>query len=121
MAQAAVAEVVRRMAREKGLPNIPVEEIASHGRQKKESRIYGLEPYFRRKQFYILAEHENFLSEYQHFPRGILRDVLDALSFQRDVWERSFSHGPYINEDAMERHNKAIAKIKAAVGVHGGY
>ncbi|KKK61352.1 hypothetical protein LCGC14_3015190, partial [marine sediment metagenome] len=52
VAQAAVAEVVKRMARERGLPNIPVEEIPSHGRQKKESRIYGLEPYFRRKQFY---------------------------------------------------------------------
>jgi phage terminase large subunit-like protein len=121
VAQAALAEVVRRMATERGLPTIPVEEIPSHGRQKKESRIYGLEPYFRRKQFYVQHQHERFLQEYRSFPRGILRDLLDALSFQRDTWERTFSHETTARPEIMARHEAAIAKIRAAVGKGGGY
>jgi phage terminase large subunit-like protein len=121
VAQVALAEIIRRLAKERNLPNVPIEEIASHGRQKKESRIYGLEPYFRRKQFYIDRAHENFLQEYRAFPRGILRDLLDALSFQRDQWERTFSTADDNDSRIRERHETAIARLRAAVGKGGGY
>lgn len=88
VAQVAVADAVRRVARERGLPQILFEELRSHGRQKKQMRIYGLEPYFRKGLFYIHRTHRNFIHEFTTFPRGQLKDVIDALSMQRESWER---------------------------------
>lgn len=125
VAQVAVADAIRRIARDRGLPEPPIEEIRSHGRQRKDMRIYGLEPYFKRGEFYVHRSHTNFKTEYMSFPRGQLRDILDALSFQRDFWERMSpitGHDPQGKTNSTHEHDKrALERLRAAVGPHGGY
>jgi phage terminase large subunit-like protein len=108
-AQIAIAAPLARALHEVGVMNAPIEEIPSHGKEKKIMRIYGLEPFFQRGAFFYHPAHKNFLSEFRTFPRGKLRDVLDALSFQRDEWETMFSreqtqHGDSGIQAAAARH-----------------
>lgn len=118
VAQVAVADAIRRIAEERGIILPQIEEIRSHGQQKKEWRIYGLEPYFRRGQFYIHKSHARFLHEYASFPLGALRDLLDAISFQRNEWERASRMGrtgQVLNTaDRIAAEHSAMERVKAA-------
>jgi hypothetical protein len=93
VAQIAVADAIRRVGREMGLGELPIEEVRSHGAQRKDWRIFSLEPYFAKRTFYVHKSQHNFKDEYSSFPLGKLRDVLDAISFQRDAWERVLKMG----------------------------
>lgn len=121
VAQIAVADAIRRVAREHGIDEIPIEEISSHGRNKKDWRIFGLEPYFRKQQFYIHKSHHDFTEEYSNFPLGKLRDLLDAISFQREEWERVFTiqrqgGGLMQPEDRLRAEAAARDRVKRAWG-----
>ena len=120
VAQVAVADAIRRIARERGISLPPIEEIRSHGQQKKEWRIYGLEPYFRKGIFYYHKSHTRFLGEYASFPLGALRDILDALAFQREEWERAarFASGAAGLSEAkrLAAEQAAIARVRKAWG-----
>lgn len=88
--QRAFMEGLEQVARERGCPELlgAVQEIKSHAGKSKDFRIYGLEPYFKSGRFYVHRSHTDFIQEYNTFPRGALRDLLDATSFQKDAWER---------------------------------
>jgi hypothetical protein len=48
-----------------------------------------MEPFFKTGHFFYRPQHHTkFVGEYIAFPRSGLRDILDALSFQRAEWER---------------------------------
>ena len=117
VAQVAVANAIRRRFREEGLPEPPIEEIRSHGQQKKVMRIFGLEHYFKRGLFYIHRSHQKFLGEYQTFPRGELRDLLDALAFQKDEWERVFTIQHFQGDAGRnpQSHRQAEARAKERI------
>jgi predicted phage terminase large subunit-like protein len=88
--QEALADVMELLAREKGMQGrLPIYEHATTSEQRKEVRINGLEPWFRKGLFYVdpTTQH-SFIEEYTHYPYAQLRDQLDALSFQKDLWER---------------------------------
>jgi hypothetical protein len=112
VAQVAVANAIRRRFREEGLGEPPLEEIRSHGQQKKAMRIYGLEHYFKRGIFYLNRSHQKFLHEYQTFPRGELRDIVDAIAFQKDEWEKVFLMGHY-NKSSLDPSAKQVNERKA--------
>lgn len=101
VAQVAVANAIRRRFREEGLGEPPLEELRSHGQKSKTMRIYGLEHYFKRGLFWIHRSHQKFLHEYQTFPRGELRDILDAISFQKNEWERLFMMGHHLGGGSL--------------------
>lgn len=121
--QKAFIEALAQVARDRGVPDIlgAVEEIKSHGKQAKEYRIYALEPFFKRGTFYKNSTQQNFIREYTSFPRGALRDTLDALSFQVADWERfSASHSPdRISMRELER--RQLERFKSSLGPSGGY
>ncbi len=100
-----------------------VHEIASHGRQSKELRIYGLQPWFRAGQFYIHPSHVNFKDEYAAFPRGSQRDFLDALSFQIEPgWQKlEQMTGSGSMTGADDYNTAALARYKNSLGKGGGY
>ena len=84
-------------------------------------RIYGLEHYFKRGIFYKHRHHAKFLQEYVAFPRAILRDILDALSFQKDEWESLFTMvhraGPMKSDEDLRAEDAAArAKVQGAWG-----
>lgn len=121
--QRAFAQVLAQTARDRGVPHLlgAIEEIRSHGKQSKDLRIYALEPFFKRGNFYSNKRNSNFLEEYLSFPRGDLRDVLDALSFQVNDWERfNASHSP-THMSASELQAKQLARFKASLSKGGGY
>lgn len=88
--QEALADVLELLAREKGVQGrLPIYEHQTSSEQRKEVRINGLEPWFRKGLFYIDPKTQHgFIEEYTHYPYAQLRDQLDALSFQKDLWER---------------------------------
>ena len=121
VAQVAVANAIRRRFREEGLRDPPIEEIRSHGVQKKVMRIFGMEHYFKRGLFYYHPSQTKFFNEYVAFPRAILRDLLDALSFQVQEWERVFTlthvAGDRIRpEDRAKKAESMKEKIRSAWG-----
>jgi len=122
VAQVAVANAVRRRFREEGLDDSVIEEIKSHGKERKTMRLYGLEHYFKRGIFYYHPNMFKFFKEYVAFPRALLRDILDALSFQKDEWERIFAmvhHGGTPRrkpEDIEAGEEAAIARIRTSWG-----
>ena len=121
VAQVAVANAIRRRFREEGLPDPPLEEIRSHGVQKKVMRIYGLEHYFKRGVFYYHKTQYKFFNEYVSFPRAILRDLLDAISFQKDEWEKVFTlqhRTGGVKDPRTQRQEdaRAVEKIRRAWG-----
>ena len=121
VAQVAVANAVRRRFREEGLPEPPIEEIRSHGQKGKVMRIFGLEHFFKRGLFYYHVSQTRFFNEYVSFPRAILRDLLDAISFQVEEWERVFTmtHAQGKDRKPEDRARRAEAvreKIRNAWG-----
>ena len=122
VAQVAVANAIRRRFREEGLDDNVIEEIKSHGKERKTMRIYGLEHYFKRGIFYYHVNQFKFFKEYVAFPRALLRDILDALSFQKDWWEQIFAMVHYGGkhkrrpEEIQEDEETAIARVKASWG-----
>lgn len=88
--QEALADVLHLLAQQRKLPGrLPIYEHKTGGQQRKEARILGLEPYFSKGFFYAnYASQQDFLDEYRGFPHIKLRDMLDALSFQKELWER---------------------------------
>ena len=121
-AQVMVANALRRRFREAKMGEPPLDEIPSWGKQRKELRVFGLQHYFKRKLFYVHRSQVDFLREYLSFPRGTLRDILDALAFQVEDWEKIFklthySGGtPMTPEDIQKRDADGVAKAKAAWG-----
>ena len=115
VAQVAVANAIRRRFREEGLPEPPLEEIRSHGQKGKVMRIYGMEHYFKRGIFYYHPSHHKFFNEYVAFPRAILRDLLDALSFQVPEWERVFTLTHTTGKKRPEDRAQAAEKIKEKI------
>jgi hypothetical protein len=120
VAQVAVANAIRRRFREEGLGEPPLEEIRSHGQQKKHMRIYGMEHYFKRGIFYLNRSHQKFLHEYQTFPRGELRDILDAISFQKDEWEKVFMMGHY-NKASLDPNLRRVQEQSAIQRVRDAF
>lgn len=125
VAQIVIANTIRKAAREKKIhiDNF-IEEIRSHGVQKKEWRILGLEPFLKRGQFFIHQSHQNFVEEYLAFPRSPYKDVLDAISFQLDEWDKLGAIGATggneistqtlkdRDKEGMERVRKAFARFR---------
>jgi phage terminase large subunit-like protein len=120
--QRALLEALSQVARDRNVPDLIacVQEIKSHAGKSKDFRIYGLEPFFKRGTFYINRSHKNFIDEFTSFPLGHLRDTLDALSFQKDEWEKTskvLDGGSNSMADRIKRgHQAAIDRIKAAWG-----
>lgn len=118
VAQVAVANAIRRIFRDNSMPEPIIDEIPHHGNQRKNLRIYGLAHYFKRGLFNIHRRHSRFIQEYRSFPRSALRDLLDALAFQVNEWERMFrianSHQPGQGKQIAEQ--SAIARIRKAWG-----
>jgi predicted phage terminase large subunit-like protein len=124
--QRAFMEALAQVARDRGADTLmgAVQEIRSHGRQSKDFRIYGLEPFFKSGRFYVHKSHTNFIQEYSAFPRGALRDTIDALSFQKDAWERIAAQNTGAGGKPVDReaaHAAAIARMKSNMGRGGGY
>ena len=120
VAQVAVANAIRRRFREEGLGEPPLEEIKSHGQKSKVMRIYGLEHYGKRGIIYYHKTQTKFFMEWVSFPRAILRDLLDAIAFQVDEWERIFKmqhfSGGISREGIVKRNEKAKERIRKAWG-----
>lgn len=123
VAQVAVANAIRRSLRQNGINLDPIEEIKSQ-RSAKEMRIYGLQNYFKRGNFYIAKTHTKFIQEYTSFPRGQLRDLLDAISFQKNEWEKIFTMthvgGRMFNTvERRQAEEKAMDRVRDAWGRRG--
>lgn len=122
VAQVAVANAIRRSLRAAGINYDPIEEIKNHGKASKNMRIYGLQNYFKRGNFYINKAHTRFVQEYTSFPRGALRDVLDAIAFQKNEWEKIFlsdhlGHKMYNATDRVAAEATAMQRVRDAM--HG--
>ena len=58
-----------------------VVELKPDRNEKKASRILSMQPYFRSGQIYILSGMMDFIDEYESFPNGRTKDILDAMAY----------------------------------------
>ena len=59
----------------------PIEMLRPDRNEKKEQRIKSLVPFFRTGQIYIQRGMFDFIGEYETFPTGRTKDILDAFSY----------------------------------------
>jgi hypothetical protein len=86
-----------------------VREVRPGGRQNKEGRIRGLQPYAERGRLWIRSSTcRPLLDEFGDFPLGDTVDVLDALSYGPQVWVTPSLEGPeqdpFNDEDLPPRY-----------------
>ncbi len=74
-----------KQALDKAQVPTPIEEVTPGGR-KKDVRIATLEPYFQRGILYVRKDQLDLLREFDTFPRGEFKDLLDALAYQPPFW-----------------------------------
>lgn len=89
--QMALAEILKLLAKEQNVGQLPIFEYHSGADRKGKMRIAGLEPYFRKGLFYYNPKsQQDFLLEYVDFSPEIGNrtvDILDAIAFQKETWE----------------------------------
>lgn len=59
----------------------PIQMMKPDRNEKKEQRILSLQPYFQAGQIYIMRGALEFIEEYETFPLGQTRDILDAMAY----------------------------------------
>lgn len=59
----------------------PIELLHPDRNEKKDQRILSMQPYFRSGQIYCLRGALDFFEEYESFPNGRTKDILDALAY----------------------------------------
>lgn len=82
--QIAFINTVRQAFRDADV-RVSFEEVTSGGRNK-DLRIATLETYFERGQIYGERNQHDFWREYDTFPRGKMKDLLDTLAYQPPFW-----------------------------------
>ena len=93
--QIALAEVLELLCKQQNITgNLPIYEHKTGSQTRKTLRIRGLEPYFKKGLFYYHKNQSEFYNEYCNFPNVKHRDLLDALSFQPELWERLANRDP---------------------------
>jgi hypothetical protein len=89
--QMALAEILKLLAKEQNIGQLPIYEYHSGADRKGKMRIAGLEPYFRKGLFYYHPKSQmDFYEEYVNFSPEIGNrtvDILDAIAFQKETWE----------------------------------
>ena len=113
--QEALGDVMELLAKQYHIPGrLPIYEHKTGGETKKDIRIRGMEPYFRKGFFYVnKSTQQDFLDEYRGFPYTKLKDMLDALSFQKDLWERLATRDS-AREPTVVRDRRMQQKAKAS-------
>lgn len=59
----------------------PIVNLKPDRNEKKEQRILSMQPFFRSGQIYIQRGMTEFIEEYETFPLGRTRDILDAMAY----------------------------------------
>lgn len=68
---------------------VPVKMLHPDRRERKEARIRGrLHGFFQGRQVYVEAGAYDFIKEYEEFPLGTTNDILDALAYAPELWQR---------------------------------
>lgn len=100
--QMALAEVLTLLAAQNKLGRLPIYEHKSGSQIRKQTRIAGLEPYFRKGLFYYDSRTQtDFFEEYINFSPDVgsrTVDILDAIAFQKEAWD----HLQFLGRDRGE-------------------
>lgn len=109
--QASFNQQVRKALDAAGVMISVVEE--STGGKRKDIRIESLSPFFERGLIYAHRDQQDLLREYDSFPRGKLKDLLDALAAQMPHWQM----GSLSNPKATERVQKELESVYGRMGL----
>lgn len=94
-----------------------VREVRPGGREGKESRIRGLQPYAERGRLWIRRSTcQVLVDEFEAFPLGETVDVLDALSYGPQVWVTPDMDRPDINAHLIEEKAPQYEGVSRATG-----
>ena len=93
---------------------VSIEEVPPGGKNK-DKRIATLETFFERGQIFGHLDHADFWREYDGFPRGKWKDLLDALAYQPPFWTILGTRGQ--PKAAQQRADKEVAELYARMGL----
>lgn len=111
--QIALAEVLTLLSQHHKV-NLPIYAFETGSQERKTTRIAGLEPYFKRGLILTRSNQNDFFYEYTKFTTALRakhRDILDALSFQKESWEDM----AFLGLDGEDRKGAWATKQKAAI------
>ena len=116
--QIALASILDMIGGQQGI-QFPIYTFKPGPTLKKDARIESMEPYFRKGFIFHHKNQTDFVDEFVRFSpdiKGGTKDILDALSFQPETWERlSFLGGGEENsytEKWKEGERRKIERIK---------
>ena len=78
--QKSLEPYTQRQMRETGV-HYPIINLKPDRNEKKEQRILSMQPFFRSGQIFIQSGMAEFIEEYETFPLGRTRDILDAMAY----------------------------------------
>lgn len=90
---------------------------ADNSANAKDNRIRAMNPIFAEGQFWCeRVKHADFIQEYEDFPSGYTKDILDTLAYAPQTWNRSSS-----NKEVLEFLAANKSRAKRAVNSITGY
>jgi predicted phage terminase large subunit-like protein len=101
----------------------PIVNLKPDRNEKKEQRILSMQPFFRSGQIYIQRGMADFIEEYETFPLGRTRDILDAMSYAvRLLTPQQQSKKPGLDEQlkVLAREDPMSARYWRAQAVKQG-
>jgi phage terminase large subunit-like protein len=118
--QESLFDVINLLAKTQGFKGrLPLYEHKTGTQTRKEVRIRSLEPYFRRGMFYCNIDSAwKFLKQYEAFPHIKNKDILDALSFQKELWERLAVRNDSAGGTAIDAWQEAERRKTARIRQH---
>lgn len=119
--QGALKDVLELLANQQKLPMtmFPLSDFRPGPQDKKDVRIYGLEPWGRKGLIYYCGKMQTDLyEEWVNFPNTRTRDILDALAMQASHWERLSSIGKATQGTRIHGMQAAEKKRADAIRQH---
>lgn len=101
----------------------PIVNLKPDRTEKKEQRILSMQPFFRSGQIYIQRGMSEFIEEYETFPLGRTRDILDAMAYAvRLLTPQQVSKRPGLDEQLkrLAREDPMSARYWRADAVKQG-
>lgn len=93
-----------------------VQELRPDSRKSKETRIRGVQPYFRAGEVFVQRSQKDFIGEYTAFPLGQTDDLIDAFAYGPLVWGKPDDTTEGIEDWEDDRWHEEVGDRSAITG-----
>ncbi len=108
-----IAKAIREEAEKRKYGFFPLRELKKEvGRDAKDLRIVSLQDEFSRGDIYVREDFSAFMREYQSYPMGETKDILDALGWHKIAFNWSRRNKETLDTGAEERYQSYLQNTR---------